>query len=600
MPRIDNIGADEIAHLRRSPTYLRELNPVRMFDRLWPEPDWDVQAETDPWGAAIQHVFRIEARSCHVLWFPTNSETRSEKVRRWVKRTLATRRLAERLTGETALAWIMEGVSSLDSNLRYDDQLLNSRDQRWAGYKPNRIGLDALLYACVGHHRRVYVFVSSFGILNLQLHRVRRGRSPRLLSHHSDMGAVVAAALEQPERRQAVKRTSYRARMHRLYPLRVYRTDSGYGVGILVGPKPLRQRIVLKEFPSAKAANAALQDGPTVNQLYWHEFRYWWNSCRPRNERNEFSAACRWEDVRRGPKRREGDVSIEEYDAMFKPRGVSFGVSIPQWERQRMVNRLYDCSADLVDILQIDPGWLFLDRRVALVLGGQYGRPRSLAYYRHQFRCIVMHRNCGGAGHTLSHEWFHALDWHTANDLRQLPKSRDQVVLSKKVVKRLQEASGEGQPSYLERSQANDLRWIKGLASKDVLWSRETEMGARAFESLMRLYARKRNWRATPVAGLPSWGASRDAGAGHLYNYPTREELLQCGDEIMELVREAIKRVVTPSADRQVAERFTGYATNRPHRTTREAAAKEQTLRLDGSNGETDEDWRHDEEIATG
>ena len=76
-------------------------------------------------------------------------------------------------------------------------------------------------------------------------------------------------------------------------------------------------------------------------------------------------AVRRWEDPRRGPPRRDGDVSAVDFDAAFRPKCLCFAAAVSQRQRQRIVNRLYDCAMDLAELLEIAPAALFLDRRVA-------------------------------------------------------------------------------------------------------------------------------------------------------------------------------------------------------------------------------------------
>ena len=139
-PQIQSIGAlpeqEPRSHSRHG-----YINPARLLDRLWPEPDWEAEAETDPWGTALRHAFRDAAGGGYISW--EKKEAKQGQLMSWVKRARATRRVADRLCGQDALTWIAEGFG-LDASRR----VIQSR--KWVGCNPFEISANALLVACVG------------------------------------------------------------------------------------------------------------------------------------------------------------------------------------------------------------------------------------------------------------------------------------------------------------------------------------------------------------------------------------------------------------------------------------------------------------------
>ena len=140
-------------------------------------------------------------------------------------------------------------------------------------------------------------------------------------------------------------------------------------------------------------------------------------------------------------------------------------------------------------------------------------------------------------GGSLPHEWFHALDYHTPKTKDDpVPQHYTQLTLSGKIAQVVEQAATDGMP---RTASVPSKRSALAAGERNATWSRELEMGARAFEALMRFISLKRNWRGTPCAAVSSFEEYRRHGRELLYVFPTRDELTRCGDEILALVREA-------------------------------------------------------------
>jgi hypothetical protein len=108
-----------------------------------------------------------------------------------------------------------------------------------------------------------------------------------------------------------------------------------------------------------------------------------------------------------GPDYRQGqDVTPDELISVFGFRGIQFGESVGQAERQLWVNELYDSLHDLAGFLGLKPRWIGL-KGLALAVGAR-GVGRALAHYEPGLRCFNYTRK-RGAG-SVAHEWWHALD----------------------------------------------------------------------------------------------------------------------------------------------------------------------------------------------
>lgn len=105
------------------------------------------------------------------------------------------------------------------------------------------------------------------------------------------------------------------------------------------------------------------------------------------------------------------NVSSQMLMDTFKLRGVQFGESLSDKERQQWMNEAYSALHDLARIIHFAPAWIGLRGKgrkgLALAIGAR-GSSSAMAHYEPQLSVINLTRE-KGAGN-LAHEWFHALD----------------------------------------------------------------------------------------------------------------------------------------------------------------------------------------------
>lgn len=111
---------------------------------------------------------------------------------------------------------------------------------------------------------------------------------------------------------------------------------------------------------------------------------------------------------------RKGDVSVEDFMEKFGFRGVNFGSTLPQSERQRFLNEGYDGMMDMCRALHLEARDMSLGGRIAISFGGR-GIGNWAAHYEPRFRTINLTRK-NGAG-SFAHEWGHALDHYVYDSM---------------------------------------------------------------------------------------------------------------------------------------------------------------------------------------
>lgn len=130
---------------------------------------------------------------------------------------------------------------------------------------------------------------------------------------------------------------------------------------------------------------------------------------RPKKRNTEGKAAAlkkqyQAEGARRDPAR---NVSAKELMDEFALRGVQFGQSMPDQERQEHINQAYDAFDQLSAALDIPRKAIGFNGKLGLAFGAR-GRSRASAHYETSRQVINLTRH-KGAG-TLAHEWMHAYD----------------------------------------------------------------------------------------------------------------------------------------------------------------------------------------------
>jgi diguanylate cyclase (GGDEF)-like protein len=175
------------------------------------------------------------------------------------------------------------------------------------------------------------------------------------------------------------------------------------------------------------------------------------------------------EPQRKGPERRQGDVTAQMLMDTFGFRGVEFGNWEKQDERQQVVNYAYDGLMDLAEIIGVDPKALSLRGELALAFGARgTGASGSRAHYEPQ-RAVINLTKMSGAG-SLAHEWFHAFDHYMARidtkaTSERVPSSEGGMVY--KTTGHITE--GEGRQSKLRKEMIDAFRRLmKTIRNKTV------------------------------------------------------------------------------------------------------------------------------------
>lgn len=185
---------------------------------------------------------------------------------------------------------------------------------------------------------------------------------------------------------------------------------------------------------------------------------------------------------RAGPDYRGGrDIDAQTLIAEFNLRGVQFGESVPQAERQAWLNSVYEGMADLADVLALPRRWMGLGG-LGLAIGAR-GSSAALAHYEPSLRVVNVTRMRGQGA--LAHEWFHALDHrlgrhHATTYLTAHCFNRRLIVEpDAPLVSTMSALAWEIRASeFLQQAIA-----IEDVPRAGSYWTKPEELGARAFES---------------------------------------------------------------------------------------------------------------------
>jgi len=225
---------------------------------------------------------------------------------------------------------------------------------------------------------------------------------------------------------------------------------------------------------------------------------------------------------REGPDYLAGrDVTPENLMSAFNLRGIQFGESLSEKEKQIWLNEAYLALLDLADAIGFKYSWMGLGRRggrtLALAIGAR-GKAGSSAHYEPDLMVVNLTRS-KGAG-SLAHEWGHALDHHlrinsfSASNLSwsryELMSEHVRVYSADRFVEMV--AGGAGKVALYRDlcsmvevmssdaagcmyEHAEGIEQLRG-ARKDY-WTRTSELWARSFESYVQ-DALLRSERASP------------------------------------------------------------------------------------------------------
>lgn len=208
-------------------------------------------------------------------------------------------------------------------------------------------------------------------------------------------------------------------------------------------------------------------------------------------------------DIRSGENYRNGkDVTPEDLMSEFGLKGVQFGNSLLQNDRQEWVNQTFDALADLAYVIGFKRQWIGLGKKLSIAIGAR-GAGNAMAHFEPDLWVINLTRK-RGAG-SLAHEWGHALDCRLLNtvlpthynierpflsrcdyfEFQKLNEKQASIVSIYKTIGTVTKFNPElhvnQQTSFYQ--QAYKIQNIKGERK---YWTEPYEMFARAFEAFMQ------------------------------------------------------------------------------------------------------------------
>ena len=258
-----------------------------------------------------------------------------------------------------------------------------------------------------------------------------------------------------------------------------------YSVRYTVGPDGRREYGVYRRYAGRwrrvrKAADAAagrrtIADESEALDAEWER----WRTLPPERPAH---------NLPRTPTQTVQTADPDAFDARFGMCGVQWG----NWVENDRRGHELAAAAQALEDLAAAVGWnassLSLGRTLALAFGarGNGGRNAPLAHYEPDLQVIAITK-ARGAG-SLAHEWFHALDYHTAAGCGGRRGRPATELLAREnaptPLGRLLRACGGTlrQSGLAERSRLLDRR----RPARRPYWSTTREMAARAFEAWVR------------------------------------------------------------------------------------------------------------------
>ncbi|GKX50630.1 LPD38 domain-containing protein [Budvicia aquatica] len=272
-------------------------------------------------------------------------------------------------------------------------------------------------------------------------------------------------------------------------------------------------------------------------------------------------------ESRKGPERRKGNVTPEQFSDAFGFRGVQFGNYVEGAKRQQDLNMAYDSLMDLADIMSIPSQAISLNGSLGIAFGarGKGGANAFAAHYEPDSIVINLTKN-SGAG-SLAHEWFHALDnyFGTADSHGYDSGRPSGEMMTTQARRDYQYVNGKREPtSYTVRPEVYQAfkNVIKSINESGLLqrsqtldqtrskayWSTKVEMSARAFERYILDRAEAKNISNDFLVNL----YKQDEGlvSQDRYAYPTSEEL---DGGVRESFNKFVKELKTKQTDKGTA-----------------------------------------------
>ena len=212
-------------------------------------------------------------------------------------------------------------------------------------------------------------------------------------------------------------------------------------------------------------------------------------------------------------------------------RGVQWGNSVTDDERQHHAARVVEAFTDLADALKLPPQHLSLDGKLGIAIGAR-GRAGARAHYEPDSKVINLTRKSGVG--SLAHEWGHGFD-HLLNDFgrmmsetgphettiengKRVWKNRSEDPLWSAMDNWKKSVANSGFQKRLADEVKNHIE--KGLISekKAGYWKSNTEVFARSFERWIQRTLEKKGQDNTYLVGFkkrssPLWPTDAEVDA---------------------------------------------------------------------------------------
>jgi ribosomal protein S13 len=217
--------------------------------------------------------------------------------------------------------------------------------------------------------------------------------------------------------------------------------------------------------------------------------------------------------------RENSDVSPDEFQNAFGFRGVQFGNSMTQKERQSHLNETYDALMDLSSILKIPARSISLNGELAMAFGARgRGGKNSFAAHFEPGQVVINLTRKNGAG-SLAHEWFHAMDNYFAKKAEKV-NGTYQTSANGKIREEVRKTFNDLVQKIMSSPLVERSKDLDKLRSKPY-WSTTVEMAARTFESYIIKKLNDQGFSNDYLANIsndaPSWNGK--------YPYLLKEEI---------------------------------------------------------------------------
>lgn len=368
-------------------------------------------------------------------------------------------------------------------------------------YSVDRVMSRAFLYHNIGHDaslRSYYSWRTRTGNVN-----VMKGK--RSIGASADIHGTVR--IVQNELGRDARKRQERADAPRRIQFRIYQNneDGSYFIGVKRGSNIVR----IATSRNANELRRRIGEGdPDLTETYERLI----NIPDPHAKRDL------GQSIRSGEL--DKDITPDDFSEHFNFRGVQFGESLPEKDKQNVLNETFIAFKDMQDLLS-EGVMSDMSQAGDLALSfGARGRGRAMAHYEPLQRVINLTRKSGGG--CLAHEWFHALDnRQNLTEGRLNYASQDRTTKIGGAIREIIAGT-----EIRKRSLMLDAT----RSGRELYWATPEEIGARCFEAWIK-------------AGLEAMGRENDflvsfmtqdeyddadgriEGEPSRYPYPTNEEM---------------------------------------------------------------------------